>query len=149
MTGGKAIAQARFHMRIAQNFLEEARQDVQMSRWRSCASNAQMATEHALKAILALYMPVPRVHNPVGSLSRLLQQRANELPAPVCNAIHDILALLEPVDLNLIHIQTDYGSPEGMTPWEIFSEENAREILNISESVVMISESIVQGNLSG
>ena len=149
MTGGEGVEQARFHARVAHSFLAEARQDFQMSRWRSCASNAQMATEHALKAILALYMPVPRVHNPAGGLSRLLQQRARELPDPIRNAIREILALLEPVDLNLIHIQTDYGSPDGMTPWEIFSEESARDILNIAESVVTISESVVQGDLSG
>ena len=45
---------AQYRFRIAQGFLEESRQDVTLTRWRSAVDNAQLATENAAKAVLAL-----------------------------------------------------------------------------------------------
>ena len=53
---------AQYRFRIAQGFLEESRQDVGLTRWRSAVDNAQLATENAAKAVLALVGPVGRTH---------------------------------------------------------------------------------------
>ncbi|MCE2393128.1 HEPN domain-containing protein [Candidatus Poribacteria bacterium] len=53
---------AQYRFRIAQGFLEESRQDVTLTRWRSAVDNAQLATENAAKSVLALVGPVGRTH---------------------------------------------------------------------------------------
>ena len=75
------------HVRTSQNFLKDARQDFQLARWRSCVSNAQMAIGHALKSILALYVPVPRVHDPTDDLFRLLAQEPESMPEHVRSSV--------------------------------------------------------------
>lgn len=50
--------EARYRMRLAAGFLEEARQDLELKRYRSCVDNSQLAAENAAKAVLALAAPV-------------------------------------------------------------------------------------------
>jgi len=61
MTGNR---RAEYRLKLAQGFLNEARQDVGLERWRSAVDNAQLAVENAAKAVLALLGPVGRTHNP-------------------------------------------------------------------------------------
>jgi HEPN domain-containing protein len=49
---------------LAKGFLQEAEQDFQLHRWRSCVDNAQLSVENADKAIIAIFEPVERTHNP-------------------------------------------------------------------------------------
>jgi HEPN domain-containing protein len=51
MTGNR---NAEYRLKLAQGFLNEARQDVGLGRWRSAVDNAQLAVENAAKAVLAL-----------------------------------------------------------------------------------------------
>ncbi len=53
---------ARYRLRLAQGFLEEAREDVSLKRWRSAVDNAQLAVENAAKAVLALLGPIRQMH---------------------------------------------------------------------------------------
>jgi HEPN domain-containing protein len=52
--------EAIYRLRLAEGFLEEARQDVVLQRWRSALDNSQLAVEHAVKSVLALLGPVVR-----------------------------------------------------------------------------------------
>src|SRR3990172_6367765 len=56
--------EARYRLRLAHGFVEEARQDVGLQRWRSCVDNSQLAVENAAKAVLALLGPVGRNPTP-------------------------------------------------------------------------------------
>ena len=40
-----------YRLRLALGFLEEARQDFNLGRWRSCVDNSQLVTENAAKAV--------------------------------------------------------------------------------------------------
>ena len=51
MTGDEDAA---YRLRMAQGFLDEARQDVELGRWQSAVDNSQLAVENAAKAALAL-----------------------------------------------------------------------------------------------
>lgn len=55
---------AEYGLRLAKGFLQEAEQDFQLHRWRSCVDNAQLSVENADKAIIAIFEPVERTHNP-------------------------------------------------------------------------------------
>ena len=59
-----SIEDAKYRLRVAKGFLAEARQDFELGRWRSCVDGAQLACENALKAVIALWSPVPRTHDP-------------------------------------------------------------------------------------
>jgi HEPN domain-containing protein len=64
----RSISSARYRFTVAQGFLQEARQDVTLQRWRSAVDNAQLAVENAGKTVLALVGPVGRTHNPAVQL---------------------------------------------------------------------------------
>ena len=66
--------QGRYRQRLAEGFLDEARQAMHSQRWRSCVSNAQLTVENAAKAVLGSLGPVGRTHNPSVFLSELLQR---------------------------------------------------------------------------
>jgi hypothetical protein len=45
-------------------------------------------------------------------------------------------------------VQTDYGDEfQGLTPWELFDEPEAREALAIAEEAVSLAQMTVQGIL--
>jgi len=75
-----------FRLKLAAGFLREAEEDIQLSRWRSCVDNAQMAVENAAKAVIAMRGPVPRIHKTGGALSKMLKdphpKSLSELPRP-------------------------------------------------------------------
>lgn len=56
--------EGRYRLRLAEGFLDEAREDKSLGRWRACVSGSQLAVENAAKAVLALLGPVGRTHNP-------------------------------------------------------------------------------------
>ncbi len=65
MTAGDQVS---YRLRLAQGFLNETRQDVDLKRWRSAMDNAQLSVKNATKAVLALLGPVGRTHNPAEQL---------------------------------------------------------------------------------
>jgi HEPN domain-containing protein len=48
----------RYRLNLAEGFLLEAREDLNLKRWRSCVDNSQLAVENAAKVALALLGPV-------------------------------------------------------------------------------------------
>lgn len=61
--------QAYKHLKLANGFLEEARQDMTLQRWRSVMDNVQLAIENATKSALAVIGPVGRTHQPAPLVS--------------------------------------------------------------------------------
>ena len=50
-----------YRLKVAQGFLEESRQDVQLLRWRSAVDNAQLAVENSAKAVLSLVAEISKL----------------------------------------------------------------------------------------
>jgi len=136
---------AEYRLRLAQGFLDESRQDVVLSRWRSAVDNAQLAVENAAKAVLALVAPVGRTHNPAPLLRQALQEA--QFPASYREQVQRLAECAEALGFD-VHVQTDYGDElEGLTPWELFYEEDAREALAVAEEAVDLARRIVEGVL--
>ncbi|MEW6227097.1 MAG: HEPN domain-containing protein [Bacillota bacterium] len=138
----KPSESASYRLRLAQGFLDEARQDASTGRWRSCVDNAQLAAEHALKAVVALWGPVSKTHRPAAKLMEMLDQRQipQEFRAEVDRLV-DAAEFLGPE----IHVRTDYGDEAGgLTPWEIFKQGDARDALDVAENVVHLATQIVR-----
>lgn len=131
---------AEYRLRVAQGFLEESRQDVTLTRWRSAVDNAQLATENAAKAVLAVVGPVGRTHQP----ATLLRQELREFPTAHQNRVERLAQCAEMLGFD-VHVQTDYGDEmEGLTPWELFDENDARNALAIAEEAVELARLITE-----
>lgn len=129
-----------YRFRIAQGFLEESRQDVALTRWRSAVDNAQLATENAAKAVLALVAPVGRTHQPA-----LLLRQALQIFSPSHQQYVERLSEQAEMLGFDVHVQTDYGDEmEGVTPWELFNEDDARSALAIAEEAVRLAQLIIE-----
>ena len=139
MTGS---SDAEYRLRVAQGFLDEARQDVALRRWRSAVDNAQLAVENAAKSVLALLGPVGRTHNPAVQLGQALSD--SRLPL---HERDDVRRLAEQAEMlgPDIHVQTDYGDEMGgRTPWELFDDTDARQSVAIAEEAVDLAQAIVR-----
>lgn len=139
----KSLPESRYRLRLAQGFLEEARQDMALGRWRAAVDNSQLCVENAAKAVLALLGPVGRTHNPAAQLRQALkEERFTPQDTHLVETLTEIAEMLGPD----IHIQTDYGDEAGgYTPWELFHEEDARQALQMAEKAFSLAERLVRG----
>ncbi|MBA3472009.1 MAG: HEPN domain-containing protein [Rubrobacter sp.] len=143
--GGGPIAgrqHAAYRLKLAQGFLGEARQDVDLGRWRSSVDSAQLSVENAGKTVLALFGLVGRTHNPATQIRRLVGEgRFDATLSEPLERLAELAELLGPD----IHIQTDYGDEAGgRTPWELFDEEDARQALAIAGEAVTLADQLVR-----
>jgi len=142
--GGDPITgrgQAAYRLELARGFLEEARQDTDLERWRSAVDGAQLAVENAGKAALSLAGQIGRTHNPATQLRRLIEEeRFDAAYSEKLKRLAELAELLGPD----IHIRTDYGDEvEGRTPWELFDEADAGQALAVAEEAVSLAGRIV------
>jgi len=138
-------AEVEYRLRVAYGFLNESRQDFSLNRWRSAVDNAQLAVENAAKAVLALVAPVGRTHNPAPLLRQVLDEGRFELAYQ--GAVQRLAECAEILGFD-IHVQTDYGDEfQGLTPWELFNDQEAGEALAIAEEAVNLAEATVHSVL--
>lgn len=143
----KSLSGARYRFAVAQGFLREARQDVELQRWRSAVDNAQLAVENAAKTALALVGPVGRTHNPAVHLRQFLT--GDIFPLEWRSRVRQLAERAELLGPD-VHIQTDYGDEVGgRTPWEIFQEADARQALKLAEEAVALAEGLLAEVQSG
>ena len=141
-----ATEQAGYRLRLAEGFLQEARQDCDLQRWRSCVDNSQLAAEHAAKAVLALLGPIGRTHKPFVFLLQALDEgRFSETLRSQIEAVADCARLLGPE----VHIRSDYGDEQTQkTPWELFDADRAQEALSLAEKAASLARQIVERGLN-
>ncbi|MBC7225958.1 MAG: HEPN domain-containing protein [Thermoflexales bacterium] len=121
--------------------MEEARQDLSLKRWRSVMDNAQLAVENAAKAVLALFGPVGRTHNPAPLLRQALED--SRLYGIDAEKVQRLAELAELLGFD-VHVQTDYGDEfAGLTPWELFDKTDAAQALEMAEEAIALARAIV------
>jgi HEPN domain-containing protein len=143
--GGNLITgreQAAYRLELARGFLEEARQDKDLERWRSAVDGAQLAVENAGKAALALAGQIGRTHNPATQIRRLIgEERFDPAYSEKLERLAELAELLGPD----VHVQTDYGDEvEGRTPWELFDETDASQALVVAEEAVSLADRLLR-----
>jgi HEPN domain-containing protein len=133
---------ADYRLKLAFGFLQEARQDVELARWRSAVDNAQLAVENAAKAALALLGPVGRTHNPATQLREALSR--DMFKAPYKGPVESLAEYAEVMGPD-VHIKTDYGDEiGGRTPWDLFTKTDAQQALAIAEHAVSLADKVVR-----
>ena len=109
-------------MGLAEGFLKEAEEDIQLKRWRSCVDNAQLSVENSGKAVLSLFGVSPKTHEPAKHLTIILEDP--ELPKDIVNSIKDMMPDLLALGLEE-HFMTDYGDgggkPERVVQMAVFA----------------------------
>jgi HEPN domain-containing protein len=133
---------AEYRLRLAKGFQQEAEQDFQLQRWRSCVDNAQLSVENSGKAIIAIFEPVEKTHNPAVNLRKLIDKKiiANPLLADLEAALtyFDELGFEE-------HFLTDYGDEKSYKdPWSLFNESDAKKALDIMRKCSAVAENFYQ-----
>ena len=136
--------QVDYRLRLAKGFLDETRQDIDLTRWRSAMDNAQLAVENAAKAVLSLIGPVGRTHVPANFLRNSVIEKAwNDETLPLVERLAELTELLG-FD---VHIQTDYGDEsEGLTPWERLDEEDAHKAVEIATEECQLATRSIRTN---
>lgn len=54
-----------FREKLAEGFLTEARQDLELKRWRSCVDNSQLSVENAAKMAFGIFGSAAKNHRPL------------------------------------------------------------------------------------
>jgi HEPN domain-containing protein len=133
--------EARYRLRLADGFLQEARQDIELKRWRSCVDNSQLAAENAAKTLLALLGPLGRTHNPAVLLREALEEK--RFPPSVCGQVERVIDCAKLLGRD-VHIESDYGDEAaGRTPWELFDEHDAQQSLALAEEAARLVRQII------
>lgn len=129
---------AAYRLRLAKGFRQEAEQDLKLQRWRSCVDNAQLSVENAGKAIIALFEPVERTHNPAIKLRQLVQ--ANRVASALRDELNAALSVFDQLGFEE-HFMTDYGDEENYRdPWSLFTEEDAQKAVAIMQQCLTVAE---------
>jgi HEPN domain-containing protein len=133
--------EVQYRLKLAQGFLEEARHDLQLGRWRSCADNSQLAAENAAKALLALIGPVGRTHNPGEMLLKALEEGC--FPWTTGDGVRQVAECAERLGPD-VHFESDYGDEaRWRTPWELFDQAKASTLLELAEKAVNLTQEII------
>lgn len=132
---------AEFRLKLAEGFLTEAEQDIELVRWRSCVDNAQRTAENAAKAVLAMRGPVPKVHKLKGALVKLVED-------PALQRLKEDISVLGEIAEKLgfeEHIRTGYGDEsQYLTPWDIFNQEAAEEAASLARRAYDTARRIIE-----
>jgi HEPN domain-containing protein len=130
-----------YRLKVAQGFLEESSQDVQLRRWRSAVDNAQLAVENSAKAVLSMVSPIGKTHNPAPQLRENLSKE--RFPADIAEKVERLAECAEQLGFD-VHIQTDYGDETGrLTPWDLFDEKDACQAQSLAQESVDLADTII------
>ena len=136
-----SLEEAKYRLKLARGFLAEAKQDLDLGRWRSAVDNAQLSVENSAKAVLALVGFTGKTHN-VGDLLREALDR-EEFGEEIREKAELLAQHADELGFE-VHVRTDYGDEtEGRTPWELFDEEDAHEAVEIAEKSLQIARDIL------
>lgn len=131
-----------YRYRLALGFLEEAQEDFELKRWRSCVDNAQLSVENFGKTVLMVFGMSSKTHEPGKHLAKVIQDE--RIPRNIRQAIKDLLP-------NVIilgdeeHFMTDYGDEASYRlPWDLFDENAAGAALETAQNCRPATEKILE-----
>jgi len=130
-----------YRLELAEGFLHEARQDIELKRFRSCVDNAQLSIENSVKAVLAVFGPVDKTHDPWLGLRDLLRKES-VVPSGLREAANELAKLAARFGTKE-HFLTDYGDEsQFLSPWKLFDEKDAQEAKETAERCFVLSKEI-------
>ncbi|MBI4788204.1 MAG: HEPN domain-containing protein [Chloroflexi bacterium] len=121
-------------------YLREAEEEFSEKHWWTTVANAQLAIENAAKAVIALFEPVEKVHDPSRQLQRILDR--NPVPESITKRMVVVIGFF-PQHGHAEHIKATYGEDKTHTaPWELFVKKDARIALTDSRKSVRNAQAV-------
>jgi HEPN domain-containing protein len=106
-----------------------------------------LSIENSVKAVLAVFGPVGKTHDPWLDLQELLKEES-AIPSGLREAASELAELGARFGTKE-HFLTDYGDEsQFLSPWKLFGEEDAKEAKETAERCFLLSKDIT-GKLRG
>ena len=134
-------ADAEYRLELARGFLREAEQDLALGRWRSAVKNAQLSVENAAQGVISQRCPAPKTHQVAQELRLLLHETG--APPEGAALLTELTECAEVLGRD-VHIRADCGDEvRRVTPWALFSQEDAEQALVHARRAVSLGEAIL------
>jgi HEPN domain-containing protein len=133
------ISEVGYRLKLAERYLMEAEDAYGRGDFRGTVSSSQLAAENAAKAVIAVYRIPSWSHDPSHELREIAGQIPQNLK-PQLEELAEIAGLLAPE-----HGRAVYGEPtKGLTPWEIYTENDAELALQRAERAVELARILLR-----
>jgi HEPN domain-containing protein len=120
--------EAQFRLDLAEGYLREAEEEFKLERWWATVANAQLTVENAGKAVVALFEPVEKLHDPSKQLAEILSRE--QIPDAIAKRINALVGFF-PRHGHGEHIKATYGEDKTFTPpWKLFTKPEAKTALS-------------------
>jgi len=134
-------AEVNYRLRLAENYLKDAEESFKRGDFRATVASSQLTVENSAKAIISVFRIPSWSHDP----SHELREIAQQIPLDVRHLVEELADLAE--ILAPEHGRSTYGEPaRGLTPWEIYSRDDAEKTLQYARKAVEIA-GIILGRL--
>jgi len=131
--------EVRYRLKLAERYLADAESSFRRGDYRATVASSQLSTENSAKAVIALFRVPSWSHDPSHELREVLRQ----LPEGVrqlARELADYAQALAPE-----HGRSTYGEPiRGLTPWEIYSKEDAERALEYARKALCCARAIIR-----
>lgn len=136
---------AQYRLKLADGFLKEAEKQFKHKLFRAAVDAAQLSVENATKAVIAIFKPVPKVHEMAEVIREILGEiKFNE---DEIEKLKKLQQLAEIMGFET-HIRTDYGDElQQVTPWELYDKDEASKALNFAQESYNIADEIIKNRL--
>ncbi|HDH07089.1 MAG TPA: HEPN domain-containing protein [Thermoproteales archaeon] len=130
-------SETEYRRKLARGFLKDARELFKVGDWRNNVANSQLAAENSAKTIISFYKIPSWSHDPLPELNEVVGQ----LPLEARRYAEELALMAH--QLAPEHARTTYGDlSRGLTPWELYSREDAEKSLKKAEKAVKLMEKI-------
>lgn len=129
-----------YRVKIAERYLKEASNAYRRRDYRLVVASSQLSVENAAKAVIAVFRIPSWSHDPSNELLELL----NQLPEHIKNYARELANIAR--TLAPEHGRATYGEPlRGLTPWELYSEKEATQSLEMATRARELMKKILVG----
>lgn len=129
-----------YRVKMAERYLEEAREAFNRHDYRLTVASSQLCVENAAKAVIAIYRTPSWSHDPSNELLEVTEQLPQHLRTHA-RELAEIARTLAPE-----HGRSTYGEPlRGLTPWEIYTKDEAAKALEMAKKALKLMEKILKG----
>lgn len=133
------INEVKYRLKLAKQYFRDAREAYSRRDYRGTVMSSQLSAENAAKAVIAVFRIPSWSHDPSLELLELIDQ----LPETVRKNAVDLANIAK--TLAPEHGRATYGEPlRGLTPWDIYGEEDARKALKMAEKAFRITQNILR-----
>ena len=130
-----------YRLRLAEEYLKEARLALEAGAFVAAIHEAQLSIENSAKAVIAFFRPPSWIHNPGPELRELVEEEL--IPSEVHEGALELADLAEEAAPH--HAISSYRDIHEMrTPYEIYSREDARELVRLASRALKLAQGILR-----